>query len=171
GGLRHTAIIGAHPTGSMAEDRRKSSPENPGLKVVPKRRTGDKRADGSNAVSPKAGETRAGSQQGATTPPDANAVAAVGENGVDGGSWGIDVPFVRGRGGFCEGSAAILREDQANGRQGTRAVTEAGEGETGGGTGPATRQERGESAERDSGMAVSFRRSRLAERSIRRSPT
>src|SRR5438105_1949997 len=58
----------------MAEDRRKSNPENPGLKVVPKRRTSDKRADNSQPISSKGGE------RGAKAP-EKNAVAIVGENG------------------------------------------------------------------------------------------
>jgi predicted PurR-regulated permease PerM len=65
----------------MAEDRRKSSPDNPGLKVVPKRRSSDVPA-GSGIILPDSERTKAPEKPvTAHIPPDAEAVAVVGENG------------------------------------------------------------------------------------------
>lgn len=64
----------------MAEDRRKSSPDNPGLKVVPKRRSDD--ATGQGTILSDSGQIKTPAKPvAAHTPPDAEAVAVVGEGG------------------------------------------------------------------------------------------
>jgi predicted PurR-regulated permease PerM len=77
GGVRHTAIIGAHLTANMVDDRRKTNPDNPGLKVVPKRRAQDK--GGNDREMPLAGVWTT-KKESATTP-DAETVAVVNGDG------------------------------------------------------------------------------------------
>src|SRR3954470_9620787 len=73
GGVRHTNIIGAHLSKPMADDRRKNTPDNPGLKVLPNRRQSD-RIDHFYPPGVKPPQEK-------QAPPQAEAVAVIDENG------------------------------------------------------------------------------------------